>query len=84
MFEVMLDKQAEKFLKKCENSLFVRINSKLKELKLVAVPHDAKRVHGYSVLTFRIRIGDYRALYRVNYSDSRIVVVKIDKRGAVY
>ncbi len=84
MFEVTLDKQADKFLKKCEKILFDRIVNKLGELALNPVPHDSKRVQGYSEPTFRIRIGDYRALYRVNHEEKRIVVVKVDNRERVY
>ncbi len=84
MFEVKLDRQPEQFLNKCERILFDRIISKLKELKQNPIPHDAKRIIGYEHPTFRIRIGKYRALYRVNYEEKRIVVVKIDHRERVY
>ena len=84
MFEIKLDKQPEHFLSKCENKLFGRISEKLEVLKQNPVPHDAKRVLGYELPTFRIRIGKYRALYRVNHEEKRIVVVKIDKRDKVY
>ena len=84
MFEIKLDKQPEHFLSKCENKLFERILEKLEILKQNPVPHDAKRVLGYELPTFRIRIGKHRALYRVNYEEKRIIVVKIDKRDKVY
>jgi len=84
MFEIVLDKQADKFLRKCEKNLFDRIVKKIEELKTNPVPHDSKRVQGYSEPTFRVRIGDYRALYRVNHDEKRIVVVKVDKRDKVY
>lgn len=84
MFEVNLDKQAENFLTKCENEVFERVSEKLENLKQNAVPHDAKRVLGYELPTFRIRIGKYRALYRINYEEKRIIIVKIDKRDKVY
>ena len=84
MFEIKLDKQAEHFLAKCENEIFERISQKLEALKPNPVPHDSKRVLGYELPTFRIRIGKYRALYRINYEEKRIVVVKIDKRNKVY
>ena len=84
MFEIALDKQADKFLRKSEHILFDRIVKKLEELKINPVPHDSKRVQRYNDPTFRIRIGDYRALYRVNYEEKRIVVVKIDHRERVY
>lgn len=84
MFDVKLDKQPEKFLHNCENILFERILSKLKALKENPLPHDAKRIIGCELPTFRIRIGKYRALYRINYSTSTIIVVKIDNRENVY
>lgn len=84
MFEIELDKQADKFLRKCERNIFDRIARKLEELKINPVPHDSKRVQGYNEPTFRIRIGDYRALYRLNHKENRIIVVKVDKRERVY
>ena len=33
---------------------------------------------------FRVRVGDYRALYRVNYDQRKTVVLKLDKRDRVY
>jgi mRNA interferase RelE/StbE len=84
MFAIKLDKQADKFLIKCSKDLFDRIIKKLKELEVNPVPHDSKRIQAYSEPTFRIRVGDYRALYRVNYEEKRIIVVKVDKRERVY
>lgn len=84
MFEIKFDKQADKFLSKCEKILFERIVRKIEELTTNPVPHDSKRLQGYNEPTFRIRIGDYRALYRINYQANRIVVVKINKRDNIY
>ncbi len=84
MFEIKLDKQAEQFLSKCDDKLFERVSRKLEILKLNPVPHDSKRVLGYELPTFRIRIGKHRTLYRVNYEEKRIIIVKIDKRDKVY
>ena len=70
MFGVKLDKQPENFLTKCENEIFERISKKFETLKQNPVPPDAKRVIGYDLPTFRIRIGKYRALYRINYEES--------------
>lgn len=67
MFEIKLDKQPEHFLSKCEGKLFEIIRKKLEMLKNNPVPHDAKRVLGYELSTFRIGIGKHRVLYRVNY-----------------
>ena len=84
MFEIKLDKQPESFLSNCEDKFFERINKKLEILKSNPVPHDSKRVLGYELPVFRIRIGKHRALYRVNYEEKIIIIVKIDKREKVY
>ncbi|MEK6812623.1 MAG: type II toxin-antitoxin system RelE/ParE family toxin [Nanoarchaeota archaeon] len=84
MFAIKLDSQPEDFLKKCDKILFERIKKKLNELKENPVPHDAKRIVGYELPTFRIRVGKYRALYRINHQEYRIIVVKIDHRERVY
>jgi mRNA interferase RelE/StbE len=47
------------------------------------VPHDAKAVVGEHGV-FRIRIGDYRALYRINYKEQKIIVFKIEIRPHAY
>lgn len=84
MFDVKLDKQAVRFLKKCEKLLFERIQQKLGLLKQNPIPQDAKRVIGCEQPTFRIRIGKYRALYRINNKTKTVVIVLIDKRNRVY
>jgi len=84
MFEINLDKQPTKFLKNCENILFTRITSKLRALKDNPVPHDAKRIVGYELPTFRVRIGKYRVLYRINHETKIIIVVNIDNRENIY
>ena len=84
MFEILFDKQPDKFLRKCDKLLFGRIIKRLKVLRSNPVPSDSKTVKGYSGVVFRIRIGDYRTLYRINNSENKIIVVKIDKRGRVY
>lgn len=84
MFEIKLDRQPEHFFSKCENEIFDRIYKKLETLKQNPISHNTKRIFGYKLPTFRIRIGKYRALYRINYKDRLIIVVKIDKREKVY
>ncbi len=83
-FSIGYDKQPRKFLKKSDKHIAKRIMDKIDQvLKENPVPHDAKSVVGKSGV-FRIRIGDYRALYRVNNVDKKIIVVKLDKRQRVF
>ena len=84
MFEILLDRQPQKFLEKCERSLYDRLIRKLEELKKEPVPYDVKRVVGRKEPVFRLRVGKYRILYRINYEEKRVVVVKIDLRESAY
>jgi len=83
-FEVIYDKQPRNFLKKAEKHISKRIMDKIDEvLPNNPVPHDAKPIvsqHG----VFRIRVGDYRILYRIDYQEKKIIIFKIDKRSRVY
>jgi len=49
------------------------------------VPVDAKFIkrEGKENI-FRYRIGSYRALYKIKYSDKLVLIAKIDKRPRVY
>ena len=84
IFRIDYDRQPLKFLKKLDKSTNKRILDKIDETLINnPVPHNAKSIVGKHGV-FRIRIGDYRALYRINYQENKIIVVKIDKRSKVY
>ena len=83
-YTIEYDTQAQKFLKKADKQTTKRIMDKVDELLLqTPVPHTAKSIVGEHGV-FRVRIGDHRALYRVNYQEKKIIVFLIDKRGRVY
>jgi len=78
------DNQPTKFLKKLDNNLAKRIVDKIDEtLPNNPVPHNAKSIVNHHNC-FRIRVGDYRVLYRLDYNKNKIVIFKIDKREGVY
>jgi len=83
MFEIVYSKRSGKFLKNCDKSLQKRILQKIELLKVEPVPHDAKKVQGNKG-DFRVRIGDYRILYELNWDKKVILVADIDKRSKVY
>lgn len=84
VFEIVYGKQPIKFLNKLNKEINNRTLDKIEEtLANNPVPRDAKSIVGKHGV-FRIRIGDYRALYRINYQEGKIIVFKIDKRSKVY
>jgi len=84
MFDLFLGSKAERFLKKAEKEVRIRIWKKMDELKLNPFPTEVVRVVGKRGKAFRVRIGDYRMQYSVFQDKQEIVVFDIDKRGRVY
>ena len=86
MLSVRLDRPAEKFvLRFKDKTLIKRIFKKIEELKEEPFPSDAVRVEEYKKdKVFRVRVGDYRILYYVDYEKSLIAIINIDKRSKVY
>jgi mRNA interferase RelE/StbE len=83
-FQIEYDRQPTKYLKKCEKPIAKRIMDKMQSVLLNnPIPHDAKAIIGEHGV-FRIRIGDYRALCRVNYKERRVIIFKLEKRSKVY
>lgn len=83
-FSIDYDKQPKRFLKKLGKHLVSRIMDKIDETLINnPVPHDAKSVVGRHGV-FRIRIGDHRALYRINYNKKKIIIFKLDKRSRAF
>ncbi len=83
-FAIEYDTQPQKFLRKLDKQFSRRIIDKIEGiLRVDPVPHDAKVIVGeHSV--FRLRIGDFRVLYRVDHTQNKIVIAKIGKRESVY
>ncbi|MBU2633631.1 MAG: type II toxin-antitoxin system RelE/ParE family toxin [Nanoarchaeota archaeon] len=83
-FEIFYDYQPLKFLKKLDKHIVKRIINKIEEtLSSSPVPSGAKPIVGEHGV-FRIRMGDYRALYRINYQENKIIIFKVDKRSKIY
>ncbi|MCK4476873.1 MAG: type II toxin-antitoxin system RelE/ParE family toxin [Methanophagales archaeon] len=55
----------------------------MEKLRENPIIHDTKTVEGSKGL-FRVRVGDYRILYEVDYRNNLIGIIKIDKRPRVY
>ncbi len=84
MFDVKYSNQAQKFLNKAENIVAKRILDEIEKLQQNPFPKDVKRVEGYEEKIFRVRIGDYRILYEVDYSTNLLGIIKVDKRPRAY
>ena len=83
MFNVKHSNQSKKFLKKADKVLAKRLIEKIEKLMEEPVIRDTKSVEGSKGI-FRVRVGDYRILYEVDYNNNLVGIIKIDKRPKVY
>ncbi|HLD41725.1 MAG TPA: type II toxin-antitoxin system RelE/ParE family toxin [archaeon] len=83
MFKILLSKDAADFLGHLDFQAKERIKKKLEILETDPYPQGVQKIIGTKNI-FRLRIGDYRALYFVDYLTNTIIVDKIDKRSRVY
>lgn len=80
MFRIEFSVRAKKFLKKSRDK---RILDKISQLKENPVLYESKKIVNEEKI-YRIRAGDYRILYKVNWDEKVILIIKIDKRSRIY
>jgi mRNA interferase RelE/StbE len=81
-YEVLLSEDAEKFLKKCDNSIKNRIINKLENLE--DNPRLGKPLTANLAGLWSLRIGDYRAVYRIKDNELLVLVLEIGHRKNIY
>ena len=80
-YQVLLHPNAAKFLSRLREPLRTRIKDVLKELQ------DSPETKGEPLSPswfWRIRVGDYRAIYEIDRKKKRIIVLHIGDRSKVY
>jgi mRNA interferase RelE/StbE len=81
-YTVKLKRSAEKELESLPTKIYDKIVKVLLSLKENPFPHNAKKLHGREGI--RIRIGNYRILYVVDYANKKIEIISIADRKDVY
>ena len=82
MYVVTLRASAEKELDKLPGRTRDRINRKLLSLELDARPVGCKKLKGKEA--YRIRVGEYRALYQINEKTKEVIVESVGHRKDIY
>ena len=84
MYELRIDKQAVKYLKKLDKSNRNRLMGALMELaENPFLDTSVTRMKGYTS-TFRMRVGDFRIIFEINQAHLIVLVLKIGSRGDIY
>jgi mRNA interferase RelE/StbE len=80
-YQVLLHPKAAKFLSGLREPLRTRIKDELRELQ------DSPETKGERLSPsafWRIRVGDYRAIYEIDRKGKRVIVLYIGHRSSVY
>ena len=85
MFSLKFSNRAAKSVKRLEQKSKDRIEKKTKELQENPFPSEAVRVEKYKdYKVFRIRVGQFRILYSVDFKERFILIIDVGKREGVY
>ncbi len=82
MYEVTLDTLAKKFLKKLDKENQKRIIKKLKTLS--KNPRAGKFLVGNLSGLYKLRIGNYRAIYKIFQDKLIVIILNIGHRKNIY
>ena len=83
MYEVLIERTAERELKSLPTNLFDRIVTRIKALAVTPRPSGCHKLAG-SKNAWRIRIGDYRVVYEIDDARQRVRIFRVRHRREVY
>ena len=82
MYKIKILKSAQRDMKNIKDKKSVyRIHNAILSLK--HNPYTGKKLKGYDSL-YRIRVGKFRVIYKIDEEEKVVYVVLIDKRSRVY
>jgi len=77
--DVFIERGAERCLKKIPKDRFNQIIFQIKRLANNPKPAGSRKITGARGF-WRIRVGDYRVIYEVNYSQNTVKVFKVNRQ----
>ena len=83
MYDIYIEKAAERDLKKLPAADFERIIPHLKSLAEDARPPGSRKISG-TEHDWRIRVGTYRIIYELNEKEKVVSILRVRHRREVY
>lgn len=83
MPELLIERGAERDLRKLPASIFKAIVDRLQLFKKTARPPGAKKLSGRQN-DWRIRVGDYRVIYEIDDLSQQVRILRVRHRREVY
>jgi len=82
-YEIFIEKKAEKDLRRLPKNYQNKIIQKILNLKDNPKPIEARKITS-SENYYRIKVGDYRIIYEINYKEKRINIFRVRHRKEAY
>lgn len=83
MYEILIERRAERDLKRLSEELFRRIVRQIQQLEDDARPVGSRKIVG-TTSDWRIRVGDYRVLYEIDDTAKAIRIMRVRHRRDAY
>jgi mRNA interferase RelE/StbE len=80
VYRIIIQKKAKKFIDKLPQNEKLRV---VKAIESLPNGENVKKLKGYSDL-LRLRVGDYRIIYKVNNGELIVLVIDVGNRGEIY
>jgi mRNA interferase RelE/StbE len=84
MFKIIYAKSVLKDLKKIASYNLPKIKREIEELRNFPNISKIRRLRNHTIADYRLRIGNYRVLFDVNWDKKEIHILKIGHRRDVY
>lgn len=81
-YQIEISRAAQKKLAKIDNPFFEAISEKILSLKNDPRPSGCKKLKGGN--GWRLRVADYRIIYKIKDDILQIIVIEIDHRKQIY
>ena len=82
-YRVVIMPAARKALERLPLDVCLRVNRAIQALAEAPRPHGCAKLSG-AVDLYRVRVGDYRVVYRIEDRVLTVLIVRIGHRGDVY
>ena len=84
MFAIYYAKSVAKDIKRIDESALYRIQKSIEGLGNFPDISNIKRLSAHPLADYRLRIGEYRILFDVDWNEKKIFILKIGHRKNVY
>lgn len=83
MYEVLIERRAERDMQRLETAVFKRIVEAVRLLSSNPRHAGCRKISG-SASDWRVRVGDYRIVYEINEKEKAVKIMRVKHRKDAY